>query len=345
MMQLIPTAKATEPLLDIRGLRIEIGASDGSIIAVDGVDLSIGEGEVVGLVGESGCGKSLTAQSVMDLLTPPAHLAGGSIRFRGDDLVALASQGKNWHRGRDISMVFQEPLSALNPVFPVGEQIADVLRQHTDLGKQAVRQRILDLFNHVGIAGPQRVASAYPHELSGGMRQRVLIAMALSCRPSLIIADEPTTALDATVQAQIIELLQRLVEEDKIALLLISHDFGIISEICDRVYVMYAGKVIEQSSARGLFRRPRHPYTSALLGCVPALKDDDSPLQTIEGTVPVMVEPPIGCRFAGRCSYVEERCITQPPPHATFEQGHVALCARAHELNLPSVMDQTEVKA
>jgi peptide/nickel transport system ATP-binding protein len=344
-MQSTRTTRTSEPLLDIRDLHIDIRSSQGRIVAVDGVDLSVGEGEVVGLVGESGCGKSLTAQSVMGLLTPPIRLTRGSVRFRGDDIVPASRLGANPYRGRDISMVFQEPLSSLNPVFPVGDQIADVLHRHTDLGKRVIRERILDLFNHVGIAGPARVAAAYPHELSGGMRQRVLIAMALACRPSLIIADEPTTALDATVQAQIIELLKRLVEEDKIALLLISHDFGIISEICDRVYVMYAGKVIEQAAARDLFRRPRHPYTSALLGCVPALKDDDSPLQTIEGTVPVMTESPTGCRFAGRCDYVEDRCVRELPPQLVFEPGHAALCRRAAELDLPTVLEQGEVVA
>jgi oligopeptide/dipeptide ABC transporter ATP-binding protein len=341
-MQLTPTTRAAEPLLEIRDLRIEIGLGAGRISAVDGVNLSVRAGEVVGLVGESGCGKSLTAQAVMGLLTPPAAQRGGQILFRGEDLGALSPVKRARHRGQSVSMVFQEPLSALNPVFNVETQIADVLRRHTRLGTREIRERILELLVHVGIAGPARVAAAYPHELSGGMRQRVLIAMAIACQPALVIADEPTTALDATVQAQIIELLQRLVEEDRIALLLISHDFGIISEICDRVYVMYAGQVVETAAAPDLFARPRHPYTSALLQCVPALKDDDSPLLTIEGTVPVLINPPEACRFADRCAHVRPICTRAQPPMIDFRAGHEARCVRAAELALVGVETMME---
>jgi peptide/nickel transport system ATP-binding protein len=338
-----PITKAAEPLLSIRNLRIEIPSPKGRIVAVEDVDLEIAAGEIVGIVGESGCGKTLTAYSGMDLLPPAVDLVRGSIRFHGKDVSALDPEARARRRGKSVSMVFQEPLSALNPVFSVETQIGDILRRHTTLDKKARGSRIRELLEHVGIAGPDRVARAFPHELSGGMRQRVLIAMAMAGEPELLIADEPTTALDTTVQAQIMELLVRLVREDGIALLLISHDFGIVSEVCDRVYVMYAGRVIEQASVQDLFSRPRHPYSSALLGCMPSLKDDDSPLVTIEGTVPVMIDPAPGCRFAGRCSYVQSRCTGAMPPKLRFGQSQEALCVRAEELVLPGAEIGPEV--
>jgi oligopeptide/dipeptide ABC transporter ATP-binding protein len=252
-------------------------------------------------------------------------------------MIGLAAQERSRLRGSAMSMVFQEPLSALNPVFPVGTQIRDVLRRHTALAGRAIADRILELLDHVGIADPRRVAAAHPFELSGGMCQRIMIAMAISCRPNLVIADEPTTALDTTIQAQIIELLRRLVTDDGISLLLISHDFGIVADLCQRVYVMYAGQVVEHAASEDLFVRPRHPYTSALLGCMPVVKDDDVPLNTIEGVVPTMIDPAPSCRFAERCAFMEPRCTQAPPPRIAFAGGRDALCIRAAEFDLPGV--------
>ncbi len=336
-MQSTPTTRAAEPLLAIRHLRVEIPSPRGRVVAVEDVDIEIDAGEIVGIVGESGCGKTLTAYSSMDLLPAAAEQVRGSIRFRGKDVSVAGADTRPQLRGKAMSMIFQEPLSVLNPVFSVETQIGDVLRRHTQLDKAGRVRRIRELLEHVGIAGPDRVARAYPHELSGGMRQRVLIAMAIAGKPELLIADEPTTALDTTVQAQIMELLVRLVREDGIALLLISHDFGVVSEVCDRVYVMYAGQVVEHASVQDLFTRPRHPYSSALLGCMPSLKDDDSPLVTIEGSVPVMIDPAPGCRFAGRCAHVQPRCTEANPPKLRFGDSQEALCVRAGELVLPGV--------
>ncbi|WP_162458191.1 ABC transporter ATP-binding protein [Mesorhizobium tianshanense] len=335
---MIPISAATDPLLEVRDLQVRIPTRRGDLLAVDGVDLTVGAGEIVGVVGESGSGKTLTAYAIMGLLSAPAVISRGVIRFRGQDLQALAAEERGRMRGSAMSMVFQEPLTALNPVFPVGTQIRDVIRRHTNLSDRSIRGRILELLDHVGIAGPERVAAAYPFELSGGMRQRILIAMAIACGPSLVIADEPTTALDTTIQAQILELLRRLVRDDGISLLLISHDFGIVADLCQRVYVMYAGQVVEHATAGQLFDRPRHPYTSALLGCMPAARDGDAPLDTIEGTVPTVIDPKALCRFADRCGYAQARCTEQSPPRQTFGVVQDALCFRAAELTLPGLV-------
>ncbi len=343
-MQSTPTSAATDPLLDVCGLEVRIPTQRGELLAVDGVDLAVGRGEVVGIVGESGSGKTLTAYAIMGLLSAPARITRGTVRFGGRDLAAMGPRERSQLRGSAMAMVFQEPLTALNPVFPVGTQIADIMRRHTDLSATAIDKRIHELLDHVGIAAPGRVARAYPFELSGGMRQRILIAMAISCRPDLVIADEPTTALDATVQAQLLDLLRRLVREDGISLLLISHDFGIVADLCQRVYVMYAGQVVEQAPTETLFERPRHPYASALLRCMPALNTAGDPLATIEGVVPTVIDPGEGCRFADRCGHAQPRCTERDPPRESFRDGRAALCVRANELVLPGIAVRSPVE-
>ncbi|MBX3069275.1 MAG: ABC transporter ATP-binding protein [Thermomicrobiales bacterium] len=322
-------------LLEVRGLRTEIPTRRGVVRAVDGVDLVLHEGEVVGLVGESGCGKTLTAYSILDLLPKPGVVAAGEIHFRGEDLRRKSTEERRAIRGNDIGMIFQEPLSALNPVFTVETQIGDVLRTHTNLDSTAIKERVVELLGHVGISAPERVARSYPFELSGGMRQRVLIAMAIACRPALLIADEPTTALDATIQAQIMVLLQTLVEEDGVSILLITHDLALVAELCDRVYVMYAGTVVEMAPVEDLYVRPRHPYTSALFQCIPGFQPSDRPLAAIEGSVPMLIDIPPGCRFADRCPYVADRCRTETPPLVDVGAGHRAACHFADSLDLP----------
>jgi oligopeptide/dipeptide ABC transporter ATP-binding protein len=327
-------------LLDVRGLETEIPTKRGVVRAVDGVDLTINTGEVVGLVGESGCGKTLTAYSILDLLPKPGVVAAGEIVFRGEDLRGKSLEERRSIRGGEIGMVFQEPLSALNPVFTVETQISDVLRFHTNLSAPAIRERVIELLGHVGIPAPERVARSYPFELSGGMRQRVLIAMAIACRPVLLIADEPTTALDATIQAQIMELLHDLVEADGVSILLITHDLALVAELCDRVYVMYAGMVVEVASVEELFIQPRHPYTSALLGCIPGFQPGDQPLAAIEGSVPPLIDPPQGCRFADRCGFAVERCRMETPLLRDVGGGHRSACHFAESLELPGTVSE-----
>ena len=322
-------------LLTIRGLRTHIPTRRGTLRAVDGVDLSIDAGETVGLVGESGCGKTMAAYSILGLVPRPAEVVGGEILFEGEDLRRKSPEQLRTLRGSAISMVFQEPLTALNPLFPVGTQIGDVLLQHMPLSRRAVRDRIRELLAHVGIPAPEHVARAYPFQLSGGMRQRVLIAMAIACGPRLVIADEPTTALDTTIQAQILDLLRQLVEENHIALLLITHDLGVVAEMCQRVYVMYAGKIVEHAVVGDLFASSLHPYSNALLRCTPALADADRELESVEGVVPDMIGPTDHCAFGDRCRYVVARCRAEPPVLRSITAGHDAACHFAGDLVLP----------
>jgi peptide/nickel transport system ATP-binding protein len=324
-------------LLEVRGLRTYFSTQRGLVRALDGVDLTVDSGEAVGVVGESGSGKTLTAYSVLGLLPQSARIVDGSILFQGRELRGGDAETMRRLRGSGISMVFQEPLTALNPVFPVGTQISDVLRAHGAVPSKQLRGRVAELLHHVGIPAPDHVAAAYPFQLSGGMRQRVLIAMAIACSPRLLIADEPTTALDATVQAQILDLLRHLVKEDGISLILITHNFGIVADLCERIYVMYAGQVVEHGSVRSIFATPRHPYTAALLHCIPVPRDDSSPLETIEGSVPSLVDPPVGCRFAARCPHAQSRCLTEGPLLRRVADAHWAACHYAETLGLTGV--------
>jgi len=294
--------KATQPLLEVRNLKTYFYTEDGTVKAVDGVDLIVHPGEVLGIVGESGCGKSVTSLSIMRLIGQPGKIIEGEILYEGKDILNFSDAEMMSIRGNRISMIFQQPQTSLNPVFRVGEQIGEVLNIHQDFGKEAAQKRTIDLLRQVGIPDPERRAEAFPHELSGGMAQRVMIAMALACVPDLLIADEPTTALDVTIQAQILDLMRNLRTQLGSAVILITHDLGVIAEMADRVAVMYAGQVVEQTSVFDLFKKPLHPYTLGLIGSTPILGKVREKLDVIPGTVPNLVNLPVGCRFAPRCS-------------------------------------------
>ncbi len=313
-------------LLEVRGLTVAFRSEGRFLRVVEAVDLDLEEGRILGLVGESGCGKSVTARSLMRLLPePPARIEGGSIRFAGNDILALDEAAMRRLRGDRLAMIFQEPMTSLNPTWTVGFQIEEALKLHTDLPAAARRERSLELLRRVGIGAPERRLRQYPFELSGGLRQRVMIAMALACGPDLLIADEPTTALDVTVQAQILELLARLREELGMAILLITHDLGVVAEFCDEVAVMYAGRIVEHGRVADLFARPRHPYTNGLLASTPRLRGRRGRLPTIPGSVPPPDRRPPGCPFAPRCQRVLERCRSAMPGLAG-DDGHLAAC-------------------
>jgi oligopeptide/dipeptide ABC transporter ATP-binding protein len=293
--------KTTQPLLEIKNLKTYFYTEDGTVRAVDGVDIEVYPGEVLGIVGESGCGKSVTSLSIMRLIGQPGKILEGEILFEGKDLLKFSDTEMTAVRGNRISMIFQQPQTSLNPVFRVGQQIGEVLNIHQDFGKEAAQKRTFELLKQVGIPDPEKRAEAFPHELSGGMAQRVMIAMALACVPDLLIADEPTTALDVTIQAQILDLMRNLRSQLGSAVILITHDLGVIAEMADRVAVMYAGQIVEQSSVRTLFKEPLHPYTQGLIGSTPVLGRVRDKLDVIPGSVPNLVNLPVGCRFAPRC--------------------------------------------
>ncbi len=318
-------------LLEVTDLRTWFDTDQGTARAVDGVSFDVQEGETVGIVGESGCGKTVTSLSVLGLLpVPPARiLEGSSIRFAGEELVGASVRRMRALRGNEISMIFQEPMSSLNPVYTVGDQICEALRLHRDMGRREARIEAVRLLDEVGIAGADRRVDEYPHQLSGGMRQRVMIAMALSCAPKLLIADEPTTALDVTIQAQILELVAELRRNRGMAVLLITHDLGVVAEVCDRVVVMYAGQVVERGSVQEIFSEPRHPYTRGLLRSLPSLEDRGRRLETIQGTVPPPTDWPTGCRFQARCLLAEERCGEPQSLIELDRQDRVARCWKA----------------
>jgi peptide/nickel transport system ATP-binding protein len=318
-----------EQLLEIRGLRVEFATDDGIVPALDGVDLDIGRGETLGVVGESGCGKTVTALSVLKLLPmPPARIAGGRILWQGRDLVPLGRGDMRRVRSKEIGIVFQEPMTSLNPVYTVGDQIAEVVRLHEGLGHKAALARTIEMLRLVRIPNPQRRVGDYPHQFSGGMRQRVMIAMALACNPMLLIADEPTTALDVTIQAQILELLAEMKSRLGMAVMLITHAMGVVAEVAERVVVMYAGRVVEEAPVEELFARPHHPYTQGLIRSIPRLDraGEKTRLEAIAGTVPNLLEPMPGCRFAPRCKFVTTACTRAPPPLREVAPGHKAAC-------------------
>jgi oligopeptide/dipeptide ABC transporter ATP-binding protein len=323
----------SEAILRVEELRTQFSTDDGLVRAVDGVSFEVRAGETLALVGESGSGKSVTALSILRLVPePPGRITGGRVIFQGRDLLALPLPEMRRVRGREISMVFQEPMSSLNPVFPCGEQIVEVLVLHERMAQREARARAVELLRMVGIPAPEQRASEYPHQLSGGMRQRVMIAMALACRPALLIADEPTTALDVTIQAQILELLQRLQDELGMAVLLITHDLGVVAEAADRVAVLYAGQVVESCDVAAAFHRTRHPYTASLLASLPRLGSRGERLRVVPGQVPDAARFPLGCRFHPRCPAVEERCRTVAPPMRTLDGDHGSRCWRAGEI-------------
>jgi peptide/nickel transport system ATP-binding protein len=322
----------TEPLLEVSGLRTFFYSDAGVARSVDGVSFSIGRGETVGLVGESGCGKSVTALSIMRLVRPPGRIEAGSrVRFEGRELTELPEGEMRKIRGNRIAMIFQEPMTALNPVFTVGDQIAEVARIHQGASRREARVRAVEMLELVGIPSPEQRTKEYPHQLSGGMRQRVVIAMALVMSPALVIADEPTTALDVTIQAQIIELLADLQRRVGMSILLITHDLGVVAETCSRVIVMYGGEVVEEASVERLFAAAHHPYTEGLLGAMPRVGQEKERLATIPGTVPPPTAWPSGCRFRDRCRYSWDRCAAEHPPLYPIAGGHVSRCHLADE--------------
>ena len=321
------------PLLQVENLRTYFHTRVGVMKAVDGVDLEVGEGRTLGIVGESGSGKSVTALSIMRLIERPGRVAEGSrLLFDGRDLAALSEAQMQAVRGNAISMIFQEPMTSLNPVYTVGNQIVEAIRLHRRISAQEARARAVALLELVGIPSPELRFSAYPHQLSGGMRQRVMIAMALACEPRLLIADEPTTALDVTIQAQILALLRELRERLGMAIVLITHDLGVVAEMCDDVAVMYAGRVVERGPVRAIFRNPQHPYTEALLRSIPRLgMTQAEPLHVIPGKVPSAMHRPPGCRFAARCDYAIEHCRREEPALAAAGEGRTACWLRGSQ--------------
>ncbi|WP_315813652.1 MULTISPECIES: ABC transporter ATP-binding protein [unclassified Bradyrhizobium] len=323
------------PLLEIKGLKTYFNSDEGEVQAVDGVDISIGSGETLCVVGESGSGKTVTAMSVLKLIAmPPGRIAGGQILWRGRDLVPLGSSEMNKIRASEIAIVFQEPMTSLNPVYTVGDQIAEVIRLHQGLSKKAAMDRAAEMLALVQIPNPKARVNDYPHHFSGGMRQRVMIAMALSCNPKLLIADEPTTALDVTIQAQILDLLLDMKERLGMSIMLITHAMGVVAEVAQRVVVMYAGRVAEEAPVERLFANPRHPYTQGLIRSIPRIDlaaVRKSRLESIPGSVPKLVNPPEGCRFASRCRFAIPDCKLAQPELREIEPGHKVACIRAEE--------------
>jgi peptide/nickel transport system ATP-binding protein len=336
-MAVVPEVKpaAATSLLEIRGLRTHFATDEGMVHAVDGVDLAISRGETVCVVGESGCGKTVTALSVLKLIAmPPGRIVDGQILWQGRDIVPLHADEMNRIRAKEIGIIFQEPMTSLNPVFTVGEQIAEVIRLHEGLNRRAALDRAVEMLALVQIPNPKRRVHDYPHQFSGGMRQRVMIAMALSCHPQLLIADEPTTALDVTIQAQILDLLQDMKSRLGMSIMLITHAMGVVAEVAQRVVVMYAGKVVEEAAVERLFANPRHPYTQGLIRSIPRLDlaaTKKIRLETIAGTVPRLINPPVGCRFAPRCRFATPECTLAQPPLRELEPGHRVACIHAEQ--------------
>ncbi|GGH33692.1 ABC transporter ATP-binding protein [Paenibacillus segetis] len=316
-----------EPILRIENLCTHFFTDRGEIPAVDGVNLYVNPGEVLGIVGESGCGKSVTSLSVLKLIPdPPGKIVRGSIYFKGCDVVPLKEHEMRRIRGDAIAMIFQEPMTSLNPLFTVGQQIGETVRLHRGLSKKDTKLHTIEMLAKVGIARPEAIINEYPHQLSGGMRQRVMIAMAISCNPELLIADEPTTALDVTIQAQILDLIRKLNEENGTAVMLITHDLGVVAEMCDRVAVMYAGKVVEEGSVHDIFKNPLHPYTQGLIQSVPRMSETRDRLYSIPGNVPVLNTTMIGCRFSERCPSRMPVCIERLPELKEYASEHSCRC-------------------
>ena len=324
---------ASEPLLRLEDLRTHFFTDDGVVRAVDGVSFEVRQGETLAVVGESGSGKSVTSLSILRLVaTPPGRIVGGKILFRGKNLLELSNAAMRAIRGKEISMIFQEPMTSLNPVFTCGEQIIEAVVLHDKVDRRAARTRAIEMLKLVGIPSPEQRVDDYPHQMSGGMRQRVMIAMALACKPAILIADEPTTALDVTIQAQILELLKHLQDMLGMAVLLITHDLGVVAETADRVAVMYAGQVVEYCDVNAAFKRTLHPYTAGLLDALPRLGEKLESLRVIPGNVPNPARFPSGCRFHPRCPVAQPRCRESDPPMLTFDGDHQSRCWRADEI-------------
>ena len=318
--------RGDRPLLKVKGLHTSCHTRDGVVRAVDGIDFHVDRGEIMGLVGESGCGKSVTSLSIMGLVGRPGKVEAGEILFEGRDLLKLKPDELRKMRGDQLSMIFQQPQSSLNPVWDVGRQIGEVLEIHRGMKRGPARQRALEMLKLVGIPDPERRLKAFPHEMSGGMAQRVMIAMALACEPELLIADEPTTALDVTIQAQILDLMRNLREQTGTAIILITHDLGVVAELAQDVAVMYSGRIVEKAPVEELFARPEHPYTVGLLGSIPKLNLRQQRLPAIEGQVPNPWNLPAGCRFSPRCPFVTRKCRAEDPPLIALDASHASAC-------------------
>ena len=316
------------PLLHVKNLKVGFFVRKGVVKAVDGVNLAVNEGETLGIVGESGSGKSITALSIMRLISPPGRIVCGEIFFKEKDILKIPLKHMLNIRGNEVSMIFQEPMTSLNPVFSIGRQVSETIIIHQNLGKKDALKKSIDMLDSVGIASPEKRIHSYPHQLSGGLRQRVMIAMALSCKPSLLIADEPTTALDVTIQAQILDLIVKLKADQETSVILITHDLGVVAEIAQRVAVMYAGKIMEQTDVLTLFKRPLHPYTQGLLKAIPYLrrKGREEKLYEIPGIVPGLLNLPSGCKFYPRCSHGYEKCKKAEPSLTAVEEDHFVRC-------------------
>lgn len=324
----------SEKIIDIRNLRTYFDTDDGVVKAVDGVNYSIEAGKTLGVVGESGCGKSVTAMSVLQLIPqPPGRIAGGEVFFKGRDLTKVSAKEMRAIRGNEISVIFQEPMTSLNPVYRVGDQIAEALILHEGLSQAEARKRTIHLLDRVGIPSPDTRVDEFPHQMSGGMKQRVMIAMALACNPSLLIADEPTTALDVTIQAQILDLLRELQDDLGMSIILITHDLGVVAEMAHEVSVMYAGKVVEFASVNDLFLNPKHPYTAGLFRSLPKLGEEREALEVIPGNVPNPLEFPSGCKFWPRCTHATDRCRAEEPELLEVAKDHLAACHRIGEID------------
>ncbi|MDX1805482.1 MAG: ABC transporter ATP-binding protein [Paenisporosarcina sp.] len=316
-----------EIVLEVKNLKTHFISSKGTAKAVDGIDFVLRKGETLGIVGESGCGKSMTSLSILRLIpSPPGKIVDGEVLLNGKDLVTMSNAELRKIRGNKISMIFQEPMTSLNPVIPVGEQIAEALRLHQGLSKKAAWDKSVEMIGLVGIPSPEKRAKQEPFQLSGGMRQRVMIAMALACTPEVLIADEPTTALDVTIQAQILEIMKDLQRKIGMGIIFITHDLGVVAEMCDQVAVMYAGQIVEHQNTAMLFKNPLHPYTQGLIGSLPKLYEDQDELQTIEGTVPSPYDYPEGCRFAERCPYARDICVEKQPNLIKYDEDSKVRC-------------------
>ncbi len=323
-------AETSNELLKISKLRTVIKVRNGELVPVDGVDICVPFHSTVGIVGESGCGKSMTAMSVMGLLPKNVRIASGSIRLNGTELTELSPKEMRKITGDRMSIIFQEPMTSLNPVLTVGKQVREAIILHRNVSKEEAKKMVTEMFQSVGIPEPQRRYNAYPHELSGGLRQRVMIAMAMVCEPELLIADEPTTALDVTVEAQILHLMRKLRDEKNTSIMMITHNLGVVAEICDTVYVMYAGQVVEHTDVYEIFKNPCHPYTEGLMGSLPTVNSKER-LKSIPGIVPKLDQLPKGCRLHDRCKYATERCKNEMPPLSDIGDGHTVRCFRMEE--------------
>ncbi|HET7628744.1 MAG TPA: ABC transporter ATP-binding protein [Bacillales bacterium] len=327
----------TDSVLDVKGLRTSFFTDDGEIPAVNNIDFYVKPGEILGIVGESGCGKSVTSLSIMGLVpSPPGKIVGGEILFKGEDLTKASERRMRQIRGNEIAMIFQEPMTSLNPVFTIGDQLIEGIRLHKKVSKKEARKKAVDILKLVGMPRAEQLVDEYPHQLSGGMRQRVMIAMAMACEPEVLIADEPTTALDVTIQAQILDLMKRLNREMDTSIVLITHDLGVVAEVCDRIVVMYSGKIVEEGTTATIFKNPQHPYTEGLIRSVPDMRDRRDRLYSIPGNVPKPGTLKQGCHFAPRCEYAFDRCRDKDPELLTTEDGHKVRCFLHEERKEPT---------